>query len=265
MKKTLSILLLILMTLTACSSAPKREDSHVKLGMMGSDSKSWQYVIDEVAKEGITLEIVAFSDYPQVNAALNDGEIDLNSFQHQAYLDKENADLGYDIVAIGKTSIAPMGIYSSKLTDIKDVKENDKIAIPNDVTNGGRALQLLAVAGIIELNDAAVPSLKDITANPLNVEIFEMAAANIPGALEDVAVAAINSGIAVDAGFQPAQDSIVFEQVDVTSESPYINIIAANNKDKDREVFKKILDVYYTQAVKDIILKESNGASIPVW
>lgn len=264
MKKTFATLLIILLTLTACS--PKaRDDNHIKLGMIGSDSKTWSYIAEELKKDGITLEIVAFSDYVQVNAALDQNEIDLNAFQHQAYLDKENEELGYDIVAIGKTVIAPMGIYSDSLTDVKDVKENDKIAIPNDVTNGGRALQLLEVAGLIKLNDKAVPSLKDIVDNPLNLEIIEMSAANIPAALKDVAVATINSGIAVDAGFQPAQDSIVFEDVDLESDNPYINIIATNSKDKDREVFSKILDLYYSDTVKDIINKESKGASIPVW
>lgn len=263
MKKLLTILLTTLL-LSACSNK-KQDDNNIKLGMMGSDSVVWSYVADELKKDGINLEIVAFSDYTQVNAALDQGEIDFNAFQHQAYLDKENEDLGYDIVSIGKTVIAPLGLYSDKIEDIVEVKENDKIALPNDVTNGGRALQLLESAGLITLEDVAVPSLKDIKENPLNLELIEMAAATIPGALKDVKVAAINSGIAVDAGFSPAEDSVVFEEVDLDSDNPYINIIATNRKDKDKEVFKKILDIYYTDAVKDLIIEDSKGASIPVW
>ncbi len=264
MKKIFILILLSLITLTGCAQE-KREENHIKLGMIGSDSVVWNYVIEELAKEDIKLEIVAFSDYPQVNAAVDQGEVDLNAFQHQAYLDKENTDLGYDIVAIGKTVIAPMGLYSENIKDISEIKENDIIALPNDVTNGGRALQLIASTGLIKLKDTPIPSLKDIVENKLNLEFMEMSAATIPGALKDVALAAINSGIAVDAGFQPATDSIVFEEVDINSDNPYINIIATNRKDKDRPEFKKILDIYYSDKVKELIIKDSKGASIPVW
>lgn len=263
MKKLITILFTLIL-LTACGTKEK-DANHLKLGMIGSDSVVWNYIIEELKKDDITLEIIAFSDYTQVNAALDQGEIDLNAFQHQAYLDKENEELGYDIVSIGKTVIAPLGLYSNNITDIKEVKKGDTVSIPNDVTNGGRALQLLEAAGLLELEDVAVPSLKDIKNNPYDLEILEIAAANLPITLDDVTLAAINSGIAVDAGFSPAQDSIVFEEVALDSDNPYINIIAANRKDKDNPLFKKVLDVYYTDAVRELIIEDSKGASIPVW
>lgn len=265
MKKILVVLLTVLF-IVGCGSSNDDKQEVYKVGLMGSDSLVWKHVAAELAKEDIKLEIIAFSDYPQVNDALHQKEIDLNAFQHQAYLDKENEELGYDIVAIGKTYIAPLGIYSKDLTDVNQVKENDKVAIPNDVTNGGRALQLLESANLIKLKaDVEIPSLKDIEDNPLNLEIIEMAAANIPSSLADVAIAAINSGIAVDAGFVPEDDSLVFEEFDLDSDNPYINIIAVNSEDKDLEIFKKILEIYYTDEVKELVKEDSNGGQIPVW
>ncbi len=265
MKKILTVLF-VLLIIVGCSGKKDSDKEVYKVGLMGSDSLVWKHVAAELAKEDIILEIVAFSDYPQVNAALNQKEVDLNAFQHRAYLEKENEELGYDIVAIGKTYIAPLGIYSSKIDDISEVEANAKVAIPNDVTNGGRALQLLETANLIKLKkDVDIPTLKDIEENPLNLEFIEMAAANIPGALDDVTIAAINSGIAVDAGFSPAEDSIVFEDFDLTSDSPYINIIAVNREDQDKEVFKRILEIFYTDEVKELIKEDSNGGQIPVF
>lgn len=266
MKKYIVVLLVTLLALTGCGGKKASDDTHLKLGIIGGDSLVWNHVIEEAKKEGITIEIVAFSDYPQVNAALHQKEIDFNAFQHQAYLNKENEELGYDIVAIGKTVIAPLAIYSKQLNSLNELKDGDKIAIPNDVTNGGRALQLLEAAGLIKLNkDVVIPSLKDVTENPHNYQILELGAANLPGALKDVAVAAINSGIAVDAGYSPADDSLFIEEVSLKDENPYINIIAVNAADKDKEVFKKILKIYHTDTVKDLIKQDSKGANIPVW
>ncbi|QIK86849.1 MetQ/NlpA family ABC transporter substrate-binding protein [Erysipelothrix sp. HDW6B] len=268
MKKIVTILIVGLLVLVGCGSksTPATGDEKVvKVGMIGSDSVVWKHVAEEAAKEGIKIEIVAFSDYTQPNAALNNGEIDLNAFQHQVYLENEVETNKYDLVSIAKTSIAPLGLYSNKITDLKDVKENDKVAIPNDVTNGGRALQLLQANGFIKLNDAKFPTLKDIIENPLNLEIIELAAAQIPASLPDVAFAAVNSGIAVDAGLNPAEKAIVLEDVSISQENPYVNLIAARSEDKDNPTFKRIVELYQTDAVKQLVIEDSKGASIPVW
>jgi len=262
--KTLLVLLALVLTLSACTA--KKEAVVVKVGIIG-ESRAWTYVKEQAAKENITIEIVAFTDYPQPNAALNAGELDLNAFQHVIYLNKEIAAQNYDLTPIGKTIIAPMGLYSDKITSISEVKDGDIVVIPDDVTNGGRAILLLEAQGLIEVDDAAglIPGLKDITANPKNLDIKEVAATNIPQLLPDVAFAAINSGVAEDAGFIPTEDAFILEQVNLTSDNPYINVIVARTEDKDDEVLLRIVELFQTDEVKQIILDDYNGSQIPVW
>ncbi|MHC1734890.1 MAG: MetQ/NlpA family ABC transporter substrate-binding protein [Erysipelotrichaceae bacterium] len=262
--KTLLVLLTLVLTLGACSA--KKEAVIVKVGIIG-ESRAWTYVKEQAAKENITIEIVAFTDYPQPNAALNAGELDLNAFQHVIYLNKEIAAQNYKLTPIGKTIIAPMGLYSDKISTIAEVKDGDIVVIPDDVTNGGRAILLLEAQGLIEVDDAAglIPGLKDITSNPKNLDIKEVAATNIPQLLPDVAFAAINSGVAEDAGFIPTEDAFVLEQVNLTSDNPYINVIVARTEDKDDEVLLRIVELFQTDEVKQIILDDYNGSQIPVW
>lgn len=219
----------------------------------------------QVSPRQITIEIVTFSDYNQPNKALAEKEIDLNSFQHKIYLDNYNEEHGTDIVPLADTFIAPLGIYSEKITDISEIKDGDKVSIPNDVTNGGRALLLLQTAGLIEVDPAAghTPTLDDITDNPHNLEITELDASQTARSLSDVTIALINSGMAVDAGYIPTEDAIFLEPVDESSD-PYVNIIAANNGD-NRDVFQKIIDAFQTDDVVELNEEISKGSSIAVW
>lgn len=244
----------------------KGEPVTVKVGLTGTDSKVWNYIKEEAAKENIKIELVFFDAYNLPNAALNDGELDLNAFQHHFYLDKEVEELGYQIEALADTVVAPLGLYSKKITSIDQLEDGVKVAIPEDVTNGGRALVLLQQAGLIKLDEAAgkLPTIKDITENPKNLQVLELAATNIPPALDEVQIAAINSGVASDAGYVPAQDALVLEDYQ-NSGNLYVNVIAARSADKDRPEFKKIIDIYHTDAVKKIIEDDTKGSSIPVW
>ncbi len=244
----------------------KSEPVTIKVGLTGTDSKVWNYIKEEAAKENIKIELVFFDAYNLPNAALNDGELDLNAFQHHFYLDKEVEELGYQIEAIADTVVAPLGLYSKQITSIDQVADGAKVAIPEDVTNGGRALVLLQQAGLIKLDDAVgkLPTIKDITENPKNLQVIELAATNIPPALDEVQLAAINSGVATDAGYIPAQDALVLEDYQ-NSGNLYVNVIAARSADKDRPEFKKIIDIYHTDAVKKIIEDDTKGSSIPVW
>lgn len=241
----------------------------LKIGVVGTDSKLWKHIAEVVKDKGVNLEIVYFDSYPLPNAALNSGQIQLNAFQHKAYLSKEIEESGYEISIVGDTVFAPLGIYSKQLTNVADVAEGSKIAIPDDPSNGGRALILLESAGLIEVNDAAklLPTVKDITSNPKNLEIVELSAANIPPVLDELPLAIINSGIAVDSGLQPTKDAIFLESADSYGEieNPYVNIIAVRTQDKDAAWVKTILDAYYTKEVRDIIIEDSKGASIPVF
>ncbi|MDK6805518.1 MetQ/NlpA family ABC transporter substrate-binding protein [Aerococcus sp. UMB7834] len=266
--KTVIIGLTALLGLTACGNGQeaKQETETVKLGLVGDDTRDWDSVRDRLADEGIKLEYVKFSDYNQPNQALAQGAVDLNAFQHQVFLDKFNEQFGTDLVAIGNTVVAPLAIYSNKIDKIEDLADGAKVAIPNDVTNGGRALILLESAGLIEVDDAAgiTPTLNDITKNDKNLQIEEMDASQTPRALGDVDIALVNSGYAVDAGLDPKTDALFTEPVDERSK-PYVNIVAARKEDKDNPVYAKVVDSYQTDETKKVIDEKSKGANLAAW
>ena len=239
----------------------------VKLGLVGDDTRVWDNVKERLAKEGIELEYVKFTEYSQPNAALADGSIDLNAFQHQIFLDsylQEHKD--QELVSIGNTVNAPLGVYSKKIKDIKDLKEGDTVAIPSDPTNGGRALRLLQTAGLIKVDEAKgyKPTVSDIKKNKLNLKIQELDASQTARALDDVTASIINSGVAVDAGYTPSKDAIYLEPVDKSSK-PYVNIIVARKKDAENATYKKIVEAYQTEDTKKVIEEVSKGSLLPAW
>ena len=255
---------------TACSKGEAKkgegETKTVKLGIIGDDTDVWDDVKNRFKDEGIKLEYVKFSDYNQPNSALADGSIDLNAFQHQFFLDNYNKEHGTDLVSIGNTVNAPMAIFSEKIKDIKDVKDGGEVAIPNDVTNGGRALLLLQTAGLIKIDEKAgiTPTVSDITENSKNLKITELDASQTARALQDVDLSVINSGVAVDAGFNPQKDSIFAEPVDENSK-PYVNIIVSRKEDEKNETYQKIVDAYQTDETKKVIDETSKNTSFPAW
>ncbi|MFL2101150.1 MetQ/NlpA family ABC transporter substrate-binding protein [Desemzia sp. FAM 23989] len=270
MKKFKSFILTILsiatlIVLTACGAA-SGESQTVKLGVVGEINEPWEYVKEQLAAEGIEIELVKFSDYSTPNRALADGEIDMNSFQTKIFMEAFNEDTGNNLTPIGDTVIAPLGIYSQKITDISEIKEGDSIAIPNDASNEGRALLLLQTAGLIEVDPSKgqVPVVEDVTSNPLNLQFEVIDSAQTARALEDVTASVINSGMAVDAGFIPTEDAIFLEPVTEDSD-PYYNAIVVREEDKDNELYQKIVDVYQTDGTKEVIEESSKGSSIPVW
>ena len=239
----------------------------VKLGLVGDDTRVWDNVKERLAKDGIELEYVKFTEYSQPNAALADGSIDLNAFQHQIFLDsylQEHKD--QELVSIGNTVNAPLGVYSKKIKDIKDLKEGDTVAIPSDPTNGGRALRLLQTAGLIKVDEAKgyKPTVSDIKENKLNLKIQELDASQTARALDDVTASIINSGVAVDAGYTPSKDAIYLEPVDKSSK-PYVNIIVARKKDAENATYKKIVEAYQTEDTKKVIEEVSKGSLLPAW
>lgn len=237
----------------------------VRVGLTGSDSKVWNHIKEEAAKEDINLELVYFDSYPLPNRALAEGEIEVNAFQHYIYLNKEIEEFGYEITPIGETVFAPLAFYSNKISDLSEVKDGDKVAIPDDTTNGGRALKLLEAHGFIEVDPAAelTPTIKDITKYNVEIEIVELVATNIPATLDDVTFAAVNSGVASNAGLK-VEDALVLEEA-VAGENPYINVIAVRTEDKDNETYKRLVELYQTEDVVEIIKEESNGTSVPAW
>lgn len=256
--------------LVACGStdtAKPVEKKEVKVGVVGSNNDVWEYVAKKVEKEhGIKIKLVKFSDYNQPNKALSAGDIDLNAFQHRIFLANYNKTANDTLTPIGDTVIAPLGIYSEKVKDVKNIADGSTIVIPNDVTNGSRALRLLETAGLVKLaaNAPDFPTVKDIAENPKNLTIKPVDATQTARSIKDVEAAIINSGIAVDAGFTPSKDAIFLEPVNENS-VPYINLIAAREKDKDNETYKTIVKAYQTDDVKKVIEETSKGSSIPAW
>lgn len=270
MKKTLRFITLTLafvLVLAACGSGDSAsEDSNVvKIGVVGSDSVVWNHVAEKAAAEGIEIKVVYFDSYPLPNAALDAGELDLNSFQHYIYFENEVEQFGYNLEVVGETSYAPLGIYSNLLAEVDAIEDGAKIIIPDDVTNGGRALLLLQEAGLITVDPEVglTPTLKDVE-NPRGFEIVELAAANIPASLEEAPLAVINSGIARDAGLLPVEDALLIEQAE-PGENPYVNIIVAHSDRADDEVLKRVVELYQSDDTKEVIIEDSKGASIPVF
>ncbi len=240
----------------------------VKLGIMGaSDEVVWDPIIEDFAKKGVTIEKVFFTDYTQPNAALANGDIDLNSFQHYNYLNSEIATFGYDITAIGDTLITALNIYSKKISSLDEIKDGDKIAIPNDATNEFRALNILQAAGLIKLDPDATETatIGDITENPKNLEFVEVDASQTPSLLPDVAAAVINGAYALDAGLSPRDDSIFFDDPSFYKTNAYVNVIVARTEDKDNELFKEIVKAYQSDRTKEIYANDFQGLYVPAW
>ncbi|WML42942.1 MetQ/NlpA family ABC transporter substrate-binding protein [Neobacillus sp. PS3-40] len=266
-KLVLAIIVLCLSIFSAaCSSqsTAKAKDVTVKIGISGSDNGIWDYISKKAKKEGINIKIVSFSDYVLPNTALADGEIDANAFQTNAYFFAFIKEHNLDLAPIGTTVIAPMGIYSNKHKDVKDIPDGGKIAVPNDVTNEGRALLLLQEAGLITLpkDFDGSGTVEQIISNPKHLKIVPVVAGQTPRVLPDVAASIINNGIAVDAGFNPVKDSIFHEGA---TAKPYINIIATRTKDKNNKALKEIVKLYQQKDTAEFIKKQFKGALIPTF
>lgn len=274
--KILALSVALVLSLSACgtSASPKSSSgssdsgaiTEVTVGVVGSNNEQWDTVNELLAKENIQVKLVEFAEYKLPNAALDSGEIDLNAFQHKAYLEKEIADLGYDISILGDTILAPLSLYSNYITDIEQLKEGDKIAVPSDPTNEGRCFKILESAGVLEVDPAAgyIPEIKDITSNPLNLEFVEVEAANTASLLPDVAAAFVNGAHAVDNGLK-LEDAVYTEQVEPGSDNPYINIIACRTGEENNEVYQKVLAAYQSEESAQAIQDIYQGAYIPAW
>lgn len=251
--------------LAGCGSQkPAVSDKPIKVGVTAGPHAEIMDVVKKAAeKDGLKIEVVEFNDYIQPNVALNQGDIAANSYQHQPFLDNQIKDRGYQIVSIAKTVIFPMGIYSKKIKNIAEVQPGATVAIPNDPTNGGRALLILEKVGLIKLkpNAGLSATAADIAENPKNLKIKELEAAQIPRSLDDVDLAAINTNFAVVAGLVPTRDSIAIEDAN----SPYANVIAVSTKDKENPAYQKLIKAYHSEEVKQFINDHFKGSVVATW
>ena len=263
-------------TLAACGNQTSKQETvketkpaeHVKVAVVGSAAHEiWDFVADKAKKENIDLEVVEMNDYVLPNTALEEGSVQLNAFQHRAYLAQWNKDKGSDIKEIGTTFIVPLYYFSTKYKSLKDLPENAKVLVPKEVAIQGRALVALETEGLITLKDGVgtKASLADITSNPRNLEIIEAESAQAPRLLQDVDAASINGSMAQDAGLKV--EDYIFTDADHLDTIPKdrFNIIAANAKDADNPTYKKIVELFQADDVAKKMNEIGPGQYFPVW
>ncbi|GEA18708.1 MetQ/NlpA family ABC transporter substrate-binding protein [Moorella sp. E306M] len=271
--KKIVVLALVLLTLgavlTGCGQQQKASPGEAakKEITVGATARPHAEILERIkpvlAQEGITLNIKVFNDYAQLNPALADKQIDANFFQHIPYLEDYNQKTGNKLVYIAKVHIEPMGIYSQKIKGAGELTNARTIAIPNDATNGGRALMLLAKAGVIKLKEGAgiLATKNDIVEKPAGLTIKELDAAMLPRALTDVDAAVINGNYALEANLNPVKDALVLED----KSSPFANVLVVRPEDKDNPALKKLAEALNTPEVKKFLEEQYQGAVIPAF
>lgn len=251
------------------SNENSKEKQSIKIGVVGE----YNDVLNEVIKRykdktGNEVELVVFSDYNQPNEALESGDIDLNAYQHKKFLEEYNKDHKTDLVSIGNTMLAPLGIYSKKYKTLDEVKENDEVVIPNDASNGARALFLLQDAGLIKVkgDKGASVTVNDIEENSKNLKITEVDAAQTARNLDSAALAVVNDTFALDSKIATEYPGLKFEESKADDDNPYVNIFAGKKDRKDDEVLNDFVKNYYqTDDTKKDYEKFTGGAWIPAW
>lgn len=246
----------------ADASGDDAANETVKIGIVGAGDAQWQPFVDAAAEEGITVELVDFSDYPQPNPALTEGEVDLNQFQHIVYLASYNVSADEDLVPIGSTAIYPLGLYSTKYDSVKDIPAGETVAVPDDDSNQARGLLVLQSAGLIELKDGGsiFSKISDIDESKSKVKVTALEASLTPTSLPDVAAAIINNDFVADAGLK-FEDAIAKDDPSDPNALPYVNIFAARPEDADNPTYLKLVEIFQTNEKVQAGLLESSGGT----
>jgi len=252
------------LTSTLALMATSLMAEQIKVGVSPGEHAEIMEEVARVAEPmGLEIDVVEFSDYVVPNQALADGDIEANSFQHVPYLEAQMKDRGFALAVVGNTITTPMGIYSDKITDIAALEEGATFGIPNDPTNGGRALLVLQQLGMIKVDPAAglVPTVLDITENPKDLSFKELDAAQLPRSLADLDAALINTNYAIASGLSPKEDSIAME----SAENPYVNVIVVQEGKEDAPWVKTLLEAYHSDEIKAFIDESYHGTVITSW
>ncbi|MHA5047432.1 MetQ/NlpA family ABC transporter substrate-binding protein [Streptomyces sp. SD15] len=254
--------------LTACGSGSDSGSGDNDALVVGATAVPAGEVLSYIKKDladkaGLDLEIKEFTDYVLPNTAVQEGSLDANLYQNQPYLDDYNKSKGTDLVSVVKAYLPPMGVYSKKVEDVTELADGATVAVPNDVTNEGRALKLLASKGVITLKEGAgtTASPEDITANPKHLTFKELEPAQLPRSLDDVAAAVINNNYAQDAGLSPATDAVLLESA---KDNPYANLLAVKKGNEDDPRVKKLAELLTSPEVKKFIEDKYKGSVLPV-
>ena len=252
MKRVFAVVVAVLLCATVFAKGKKEAGSVLTVGATPEPhAEMLNLVKDDLAKQGITLKVVEFTDYVTPNEALESGQIDANFFQHIPYMDSFNKEKGYHLVNAGGIHVEPVALYSKKVSKLADLPEGATVAIPNDPTNEGRALLLLQSAGLLKLKASA-----GITATPLDIEsnskklkFREIEAASLPRVLNDVDAAVINGNYAIPAGLSATKDGLIVEGKD----SPYVNIISVKAGNENKAAVKALVKALQSQEIKDFV------------
>lgn len=272
MKKGLlgSLAVLMLVVLAACgggnggNGGSGGETVTLKVGASTTPHADILEVVKpKLEEQGVNLEIIEFTDYVQPNVQLNEKKLDANYFQHIPYLEQFNHDQKMDLVNAGGIHIEPMGAYSQKIKSADELQDGAKVAIPNDPSNAGRALLLMEKNGLLKLKEGVGvnATVNDVVENPKNLQFEEMDPAMLPRALPDVDMAVINTNYALEGGLVPTEDALFIEG----SDSPYVNIIAARQDNKDSDAVKKLVEALQSDEVKQYIEENYKGAIVPAF
>ncbi|WP_184549455.1 methionine ABC transporter substrate-binding lipoprotein MetQ [Mucilaginibacter sp. FT3.2] len=266
--KTLSSIVILSVSLAACGRKPKTNNSNqIKVGVESGPEYKVAEAAQKVAKEkyNLDVELVQFSDYVMPNAALSQGDIDLNVFQNKPYLDVQAKQRGYKFAILGNTFVFPLAGYSHKIKSIDQLKDGSTIIIPNDPTNSGRSLLLLQKAGLVKLKDGVglLPTLNDIVSNPKNLKILELEAPQLPRSLDDqnVTIAIINNTFAGPAGLVAKRDGLFIED----EKSPYVNIIVSRDDNKNQDNVARFVKAYQSPEVAQAAEVAFKGGAIKGW
>ena len=242
-----------------------RSSDKLKIGVISGKEEEVAQVAVRIAKEkyGVDVELITFSDYMNPNAALADGSLDGNAFQHRQYLDQQIADRGYKLVPIGNTFVYPIAAYSQRIKKLSELKDGAQIAVPNDPTNLGRALVLLEKQGLFKLKPGVGvhATVLDIASNPRQFEIIEIEAPQLPRALSDFDLAVINTTYASQINLSPKNDGLFSED----ETSPYVNLIVARQDNKDAPALKKFVEAYQTEEVHAAAVAQFRGGVVKGW
>ena len=257
------------LALSACGGADEitpatgSADDPVRIGVVNSGDDYWDTFTDLAEEEGITVELVNFSDYQLPNQGLTDGDLDLNQFQHLQFLATYNTASGQDLTPIAATAVYPLGLYSQKHNSVEDIPDGGEIAIPNDDTNQARALLVLQEAGLVALRDggSAFSTPADVLEDESRVTVTPVDAAQTALALQDVDASIINNDFVGDADLT-SEDAIFSDDPDSDAAAPYINVWVSRADDADNEVFQKLVEIYHSPEVEKGVLEASGGTGV---
>ncbi|MCL2699054.1 MAG: MetQ/NlpA family ABC transporter substrate-binding protein [Defluviitaleaceae bacterium] len=267
MKRIFAILLIAAVLVSGCAPGADPVDNVLRIGATPvPHAEILEIVKEELAKQDIILEIVEYTDYVQPNLALDSGDLDANFFQHMPYLNNFNEMNGTDIVPAVAVHFEPLGLYPGRMSSLSDITDGATIAVPNDTTNGARALLMLEAAGLITMppDSGLFVTPRDIVSNPKNLSFHEIEAALIPSILPDVDMGVINGNFAIGAGLQP-EDMLASEGAGSAAADRFANVVAVNAGDENRPEILKLVEAVTSQAVRDFVEEKYRGAVVPVF